>query len=156
MNTIAGHRNHALPRVSLGSPWLRTRVWLSRHSIDQRLAEGESILAGPELAHRAEQLASIRSRRSLAAGIRGLIEDAERPSRPLSSAAPIQRRAILRARAELTRLAAELEADEPIRLEGIARVQLLITDGSSPLYSSLPDGALEEAVLNARAAFPVD
>jgi hypothetical protein len=156
MNTIAGHRNQALPRVSLGSPLLRTRVWLSRYAIDLRLAEGESILSSPELAHRAEQLASIRCRRSLSAGLRGLIEDAERSSRSLSSAAPIQRRAILRARAELERLAAELEADGPVGLEGIAKVQLLITDGGSPLYSSFPDGALEEAVLNARAAFPVD
>jgi hypothetical protein len=156
MNTIAGHRNHALPRPGLGSPLLRTRVWVSRHAIDLRLAEGESILSSPVLARRAEQLASIRCRRSLAAGIRRLIEDAERPSRPLSSAAPIQRRAILRARAELERLAADLEADGPIKIEGIARVQLLLTDGSSPLFSSFPDGAVEEAVLGARAAFPVD
>jgi hypothetical protein len=156
MHTIEGHRKHALSRASFGSPLLRTRVWVNRPAIDQRLAEGESIHATPELAHRADQLASIRCRRSLATGIRRFIEDAERTARPLSSAAPIQRRAILRARAELERLAAELEADEPMGIEGIARVQLLITDGHSPLFSSSPDGAIEEAVRSARAAFRVD
>ena len=156
MNTIAGHRNHARPLSALGSPLLRTRVWVNRFAIDLRLAEGESILSSPELSHRADQLASIRCRRSLADGLRRLIEDAESTTRPLSSAAPIQRRSILRARVELERLAAELDSDDPIRIEGIARVQLLLTDGTSPLYSSFPDGALEEAVSRARAAFPVD
>jgi hypothetical protein len=155
MNTIAGHRNHALPRLALASPLLRTRVWLGRYALDLRLAEGENILSSRQLAHRADQLASIRCRRSLAAGLRRLIEDAESTSRPLSSAAPIQRRSILRARAELEQLAAELDSDDPLTIEGIARVQLLLTDGTSPLYSPFPDGTLEEAVSHARAAFSV-
>ena len=155
MNTIAGHRNHALPRPSLGSPLLRTRVWVNRHAIDLRLAEGESILSSPDLAYRAKQLTSLRCRRLLAAGIRGLLEDAESQSRPLSSAVPIQRRAILCARAQLEGLAAEIETDGPIAVEGLARVQLLITDGHSPLFSSSPDGAIEDAVRTARLALLV-
>ena len=76
-------------------------MWVNRHSIDLRLAEGESI-SSPDLAHRAKQLnrsaGDGRWRRASA-----LLEDA-RASRPLSSAVPIQRRAILRARS--SRLAA--------------------------------------------------
>jgi hypothetical protein len=156
MNAIAGHRGHALPRPSLGSPVLRTRVWANRHAIDLRLSEGENILSSPALAHRARQLASRRWRRSLAAGIRRLIDDAESPSRPLSSAVPIQRRGIVCARRELERLAADIEADRPVAVVGLARVQLLITDGHSPLFSSSPDGAIEDAVRGARAALLVD
>ena len=85
-----------------------------------------------------------------------MIEDAERPARALSSAVPIQRRAILRARLGLERLAAELDGDEPVRLAGIARVQLLLTDGNSPLYAALPDGALDEALAHAHAALLLD
>jgi hypothetical protein len=155
MNVIAGHRGHALHRPSLGSPLLRTRVWVNRHAIDLRLAEGESILSSPALGHRAKQLTSLRWRRSLAAGIRRLLEDAESPSRPLSSAVPIQRRAIVCARSQLEGLAAEIEADGPLAVEGLARVQLLITDGHSPLFSSSPDGAIEDGVRSARAALRV-
>ncbi len=62
---------------------------------------------------------------------------------------PIQRRAILRPVRELERLAAELEADEPVRLAGIAKVQILLSDGTSPLFTALPDGALDDAVAHA-------
>jgi hypothetical protein len=156
MNVIAGHRGQALHRPSLVSPLVRTRVWVNRHAIDLRLAEGESVLSSADLAHRAGQLESVRWRRSLAAGIRRLIGDAEGPSRPLSSAVPIQRRAILCARSELERLAAAIDADAPVAVEGLAQAQLLITDGHSPLFSSSPDGAIEDAVRSARAALVVD
>ena len=132
--------------MSFGSPVLRLRVWLTRQTLDHRLAQNESMLASPAMTRRGEQLTSQRSRRSLAAGLRRVIEAAERPSRGLSAAVPIQRRAILRARPDLERLAAELDAAEPVSLSGIARVQVLLTDGRSPLYMALSEGALDEAV----------
>ncbi len=131
------------------------KVWVNRHSIDLRLAEGESVIVSPDLAYRARQLESQRWRRSLATGIRRLIEDAEGPSRPLSSAVPIQRGAIVCARAELEGLAAAIDAGGPVAVEGLAQTQLLITDGHSPLFSSSPDGAIEDAVRCARAALVV-
>jgi hypothetical protein len=156
MNTVTEHRGHLVPHLRLGSPWLRARVWLNRQSLDRRLAHGESTLASPELARRGEQLASIRSRHSLAVGIRRVLGDAERPRRALSAAAPVQRRPILDARARLEQLAADLDAHEPVKLAGIARVRLLLTDGASPLYSPHPQGALDEAVAHAQAALVLD
>ena len=156
MNTVTQHRAHLLPRVRRGPSLLRARVWLTRQSLDHRLAHGESTLASPELARRGEQLASIHSRHSLAVGIRRVIADAERPTRALSAAVPVQRRPILGARARLEQLAADLDAHEPVKLAGIARVRLLLTDGASPLYSPLPQGALDEAVAHAQAALVLD
>lgn len=156
MDSVTQHRPHALPQLSLGHPWLRTRVWLTRQTLDHRLAQGESILESPVLSRRAEQLTDIRRRRSLAAGLRRVIDDAERPVRTLSAAVPIQRRAILRARRELVRLADELEGDEPVRLAGIARVQLLLTHGDSPLYEAHPEGALDEALAHAHTSLLLD
>jgi len=156
MTSVTQSRQHGLPHLSLGSPWLRARVWLTRQTLDHRLAAGESMLASAALTRRAGQLTSVRSRRSLAAGIRRVTADAELPAPALSAAVPIQRRAILRARHGLERIAAELAADEPVRLAGIARVQLLLTEGSSPLYTALPDGALDEAVAQAWAALLLD
>jgi hypothetical protein len=152
MNSVTQHRPHPLPHLRLVSPWLRARVWLTRQTLDHRLAHGESSLASPELARRAKQLASIRCRHSLAAGLRRVVEDAERPARTMSAAVPIQRRAILRSRLEIERLAAELDGPEPVSLAGIARVQLLLTHGNSPLYAPLPEGALDEALAHAHAS----
>jgi hypothetical protein len=132
-----------------------TRVWVNRHGIDRRLAEGESARSSPDLALRARQLESQRWRRSLSAGIRRLIEDAESPPRPLSSAVPIQRRAIVCARRELEGLASVIEAGGAVAPGGLARVRLLITDGQSPLFSPSHDGAIGEAVRSARAALLV-
>jgi hypothetical protein len=156
MNSVTQHRPHTLPQLRLVSPWLSARVWLNRQTLAQQLAQGESMLASDALTRRAKQLASARCRHSLAAGLRRVIEDAERPARTLSAAVPIQRRAILRARLELERLATELDGPEPVKLAGIARVQLLLTDGNSPLYTALPDGALDEALAHARASLLLD
>ena len=156
MSSVTQHPPRPVPQTRLASPWLRARVWLTRGSLDQRLAQGESIVESPELARRAEQLASIRCRHSLATGIRRLIDDAERPAYRLSAAVPIQRRAIRRARRELDRLAAILDGTEPARLAGIARVQRLLTDGNSPLYMATPDGALDGALAHAHASLLLD
>jgi hypothetical protein len=69
---------------------------------------------------------------------------------------PIQRLAVAGAREGLERLAETLEADEPVRLEGIARVQLLLTNGDSLLYSPYSAGVLDEAVSHAYAALFLD
>ena len=70
-----------------------------------------------------------------------MIEDAERPPRWLSAAVPIQRGATRRARPELV---------------GIARAQLLLTEGNSPLYAGYPDGALEDSLEHAHASLLLD
>ncbi len=114
------------------------------------------MLDSPELTRRAQQLGSVRRRHTLAAGLRRVIEDSERPTRVISAAAPIQRRAILHARTQLERLAAEVGGHDPVRLEGIARVQILLTDGTSPLFMALPEGALDDAVARAQAALSLD
>ena len=156
MNMVTQHRAHLPPRVRRGPSLLRARVWLTRQSLDHRLAHGESTLASPELARRGEQLASIRSgTRSPKASVVSSRTPSDR-RRALSAAAPVQRRPILDARARLEQLAADLDAHEPLKLAGIARVRLLLTDGASPLYAPLPQGALDEAVAHAHAALVLD
>jgi hypothetical protein len=132
------------------------RVWLTRRTLDHRLAEGEGILTDPALARRGDQLASLRCRRSLAKGLRRVIADAEHPPRSLTSVVPVQRRAVLKCRAGIERLAVRLDSDEPVALAGVAQVQILLTDGGSPLYDPHPEGDLYERVERAELALETD
>ena len=52
-----------------------------------------------------------------------------------TSQAPIARRAVLSATEELSELASELVAPGPVGAGGVAQVQLLISDGTGPLYN---------------------
>jgi hypothetical protein len=156
MNTLTHDTPHPLPRLGLGSPGLRLRTWLTRRTLDHRLAEGESILTDPALARRANQLTSLRCRHSLASGLHRVVADAERPSRSLTSAVPVQRKAVLHARAGLERLASRLESDDPVGLEGVAQVQILLTDGGSPLYDAAPEGELDFRVESAEQSLETD
>ena len=40
----------------------------------------------------------------------------------------------------------------PVSARGVALIEELLTDGSSPFYMSHPEGALDEALRQARAA----
>jgi hypothetical protein len=125
---------------------------LHRVTLDRQLADGASILAGRALARRANKLSSRRCRRSLATGLRRVLADAERPPRFLSAAIPVQRKAVLRSRQTIERIAADLEAEAPVAVEGVAQIQLLLTDGNSPFYVKRHEGDLEGALERAELA----
>jgi hypothetical protein len=127
------------------------RVWLRRETLDRSLAHGADPSTTPELSRRARQLTSRRCRNGLAAGIRNLVAAAEETKHPYSAAAPIERRTILSERASLLDLADDLAGDDEVAPRGIALVDSLLTDGTSPVYMPSPDGALHAAVVHARA-----
>jgi hypothetical protein len=127
------------------------RVWLRRGTLDRSLALGADPTTNPELRRRARQLTSRRCRKGLSQGIRNLIAAAEEPRHPYSAAAPLQRREILSERAFLLELADELAGEDELSARGIALVEALLTDGTSPIYTPSPDGALHAALTHARA-----
>jgi hypothetical protein len=95
-----------------------------------------------------------RKRLRLARTISRVILEAERPSHTVFSAAvPVEREGILRCEHELLGLADTLRATaQPVSREGVAKVERLLRDGASPVYTPMGDGALEDAVREARAA----
>jgi hypothetical protein len=101
---------------------------------------------------RARHLTSPRFRAELAASIRNLLDAAEVPPRGYTAAAPIQREAILAERELLLEIAADLESDDELKPRGVALVERLLVDGSSPVYAGGTDRALHGAVVQARAA----
>lgn len=131
---------------------LKGKVWLHRSSLDTRLAQGASPNEAPELAARATQLVSQRTRSGLATGIERVVEAAAEPSRSFSSSAPLNRSEIQSARAELLLLAEELRSDGPLQPRGVALTEQLLTHGDSPLYGPSAEGSLRDAVRHARTA----
>lgn len=125
---------------------LRLRVRLHSRSLDRLLAEGNRPEESPELALRAVQLVSRRSRRTVARSLRSLVYEAEHPAAVLHSAVPVCRRAVLPWREALLGLADRLRAPAEINPRGVARVMVVLGDGFGPLYNRAADRPLGDAL----------
>jgi hypothetical protein len=123
-------------------------VRLRAGHLDRRLAAGEPASASVLLRERAQQLLERRQRAALAAGWERVLRDA-RSARPpsFSSAIPIRRDAVLIAEPAILALEARLRDDGPVDPTAIARVRVMLTDGSSPVYRPLEPDELRRRLL---------
>jgi hypothetical protein len=114
---------------------LRMRVWAGALALDCRLAEGVWPTNSPELALRARQLTSARSRRALAGALTAAVQAARRSSRPGTAAVPLATAGVRDAAGLLGCLARDLMtiSDPPVR--GVALASFLVCDPMSPLYN---------------------
>jgi len=134
-------------------------------SLDRALAAGADPSSSATLAQRARHLTRPSTQASLAESVRGVIEAAGQPPAMPSSRIPPSRPEVPAARGDLERIASLLASDGPVYAEGLARLELLLTDGAGPLYSpdypqalsseldriTLALGTREEDVRHARA-----
>src|SRR3954449_1260540 len=125
---------------------LRARVFASRRSLDDALADGASPLWSPELALRARQLVSHGSRRQLATSLERLVTEAQRSVSPRAVAVPLPRREISEAQTSLLSIATRLRDERPVYARGMALVSRLLSDGSGPMYNSNAGGWMGHAV----------
>ncbi len=89
----------------------------------------------------------MRARRRLARSLRARVKDAEGPAAiRMSAAVPLCRRAVLPWRESLLGLAERLERPDPVNPAGVARVLVLLTDGTGPLYNPAAAGRMGDAV----------
>ena len=102
------------PQLDRPALTLRARVFASRRSLDEALADGASPLWTPELALRARQLVSRSSRQQLATRLERLVKEATRSVSPRAVAVPLPRREILEAQTSLFSIASCLR-DERFR-----------------------------------------
>jgi hypothetical protein len=130
---------------------LRLRVWASSLELDCRLAEGVRPASSPELALRAQQLTSARSRDQLSSALIATIDAARRPRVPSTCKAPIVATAVLEAAGPMRRLAQDLKTidDPPVR--GVAFVSFLVCDPTSPLYNRHSPVTVREIIQRARS-----
>jgi hypothetical protein len=113
---------------------LRIRVRWRRHALTQALADGADPDASEELAQVARELIGMRMRQRLADGVERMLRRATKPAVPWSPAVPLNRFEIAHAHDELSDLAARLRAAQPVPAHAVARVVLLLTEATSPLY----------------------
>jgi hypothetical protein len=134
-------------------------------ALDHALADGADAASSTALAARARHLTRHETRARIAESVRTVILEAGRPPSMPSSRIPPSRPEVPAARLELAAIESRLRSEASVDARGIARLELLLTDGGGPLYS--PDypaalsaeldrimaalGAREEDLRDARA-----
>jgi hypothetical protein len=114
---------------------LRDRLMarLQARALDRQLARGVAPETCGALALRARTLIGPSARAALARQLRRVVSDVRGGHVWLSRVA-VRRPAVLDAADELEVLADRLVAPGPVDVRGVAEVQLLLTDGTGPLY----------------------
>jgi hypothetical protein len=131
----------------------RLRATVGRRALTRELSEGASPASSPELSRRAAQLTTRRNRRQLARTLRRTISEAHRPALTRSRVVIIRRAAVLDAEEALKVMIDRLGGSEPVRAEGMAIAERILTDADwSPLYNRAEPGALQRLVRVATAA----
>lgn len=123
----------------------RLRAW----TLDAALAKGACPDSSVVLSLRARKLISRRMRYQPSRRLRHVVRLAQRPARPPHWTVPVCRREVIRARAEVEALADRLISPDPVEATGVARVHMLVTEGSSPMYYQHRAAELERALLEA-------
>jgi hypothetical protein len=136
LHAVALHRRSDSASASAGAPVkLRLSVYLRRGTLDRQIASLWPYQSTAALALRAQQLAQPRTRRQVARTLRKIVEHADRRTAgPVLSAVVVAPVAVRNAREPLLGLAERLEGPARLSPAGIARAQVLITDGLSPLF----------------------
>jgi hypothetical protein len=111
----------------------RLAARLRAGSLDRQLARGVAPESGGALTLRARALIGPSARATLARQLRRVVSDA-RGGHVWMTRVPVRRPEVLDAADELDVLADRLAAPGPVDVRGVAQVQVLLTDGTGPLY----------------------
>jgi hypothetical protein len=152
----------SLPSRPLGRARTRLRAWRHEPQVDAALAEGMDPWRSGELFVRAVQLNALEERRKLAVGLEELVTRAElarqgcpyrrlRRRQPASPYPTLRRRELLEQRDTLLALAARIRRPAPVPVGVVARLMLLLCEGSSPIF--VGGRPAEELATTANACF---
>jgi hypothetical protein len=125
--------------------WRRAFAALAAPRLDAELAAGVDPAGRPVLAARAATLRRRRRRLRLAHGLETAADAAAGPH-GRAAQAPVARRDVRLCTHVILDLAERLRRDEAPGVAGVARVELLLTDPLSPLYSPTSSTALRDAL----------
>lgn len=129
----------------------RLRARLLTTTLDRALAEGAPPDASPALGLRAQALSRPKVACELGTQLRGIVREAHEPPGPSTRITGCRER-VLAAEDELRLLASRLQAAQPVAVTTIAKVRLLLTDGTGPLYRCASDTSLQAAIDDATRA----
>ncbi len=136
---------------------LRLRTARRRAELTRALAEGADPTTRPELALRAAQLTSDRSRRMIARSLHRTISEAHQPAMTRARMVVIRRAAVLDAEGAISAMIERLHSPEPVQAQGMALVERILTNAyGSPLYNDGEAGMLHREMRVATAALEAD
>jgi hypothetical protein len=131
---------------------LRVRTALHRARLTHALAEGADRDASDELALRARQLTSTRTRRTLARTLRRSVAEAHAPAMTRVMTI-IDRAAVLDAEDAIAEMVERLRSPGAVQPAGMAMLERILANAErSPLYNRAEPGALRRAIRGATAA----
>lgn len=135
--SVAVHPNHLRPTERRPRPGHLSLLWvrIRRLDLDRRLAAGEDPDTDTDLAVRAGQLTDAGERRYIAMVLDRVVAEATGAPAPFSSKRPLARAAIAACAPKMHAITACLWGADRVDPEGVAKVSLLLREGSSPLYS---------------------
>lgn len=137
-----GHRHRLLDRV---------KAQVLTASLDRALADGAPCQASPALELRAQALAKPTMAHELGTQLRDIVREAHEPGAPSFRIRGCRER-VLAAQDELRLLASRLQAAQPVAVSAVAKVRLLLSDGTGPLYHCRSDQNLRAAIRDATDA----
>lgn len=129
--------------------WDRVRAHLGSPSLDAQLAAGEPTDTDRLRAVRAVMLVAPAKRRQLARGWQGVLRPGLSAPSVRQSVVEARRSEVLAALDEIHELIGELAAERPVAARGVAVANLLLTDGTGPLYNAASPGHVRDEIRDA-------
>lgn len=130
----------------------RLRAWLCHWSLDHALAGGVPPDSSVALSLRAHKLIGHPIRIAMAHEIRAIAKEVSSPRCFADPRVPICRRALLESVAALDALADRLEAPDAVEARGVARLLVVLRDGTGPLFNPARADRLADALTEALEA----
>ena len=124
-------RRDEAPRAPFGT---RLAARLRAGKFDRMLAVGVPAPAGSALALHAARLTSADEREAIAHTLRSAVNDARNREAPLSSRVPLNVPNIAAAEDRIDAVTLRLHSPQPVSARGVARLRMLLSDGSGPMY----------------------
>jgi hypothetical protein len=132
-------------QVSSTPAWVRTAARVLAPSLDTKLALGADPITSEILGARAQQLASLSMRHSLAVSYLDLIDATRAPLSPFSPVVPVVRGRVAAAESLIRDISHALLGPIP-RVRGIAMAVSLLSDGAGPIFNRASDVDLSTAL----------
>jgi hypothetical protein len=112
----------------------RVMARLLAHKFDRMLAVGATPTVGSPLALHAARLTSVDEREAIAHSLRRSVADARNRDGAVSSRIPLNTPNITAAEDRIDQITLRLHSPRPVTARGMARLRMLLADGSGPMY----------------------
>jgi len=133
---LDGSFDIAAQEQDMGRPSLaaRLRAHLFASRLDREVDAGAVVVPGTPLAAHVARITAMRHRHTLACGLRRAVDAAGSTRRGVGAPFPIHSDRVQGCRSEIDHITLLLQSPRPVHPRGIARLRMLLTDGTGPLY----------------------